>query len=78
MRASAHLSLRLGDEREARRLFEALRLEAKSDSRLRSKVAARGREVSIDIVAGDRAALRSAVNSYGRWIRLYEEIGGLK
>ncbi len=65
-------------EEKARELYKILEPEVKSDSRAQSSLTLSLKGVALKVKALDRSAMRSAVNSYGRWIRLYEEIGGIE
>jgi tRNA threonylcarbamoyladenosine modification (KEOPS) complex Pcc1 subunit len=78
MRSKSRVSFFLNSEKEALDLYSVLNPEIKSDSRVQTTLSRDGTTVNLTIVAIDRNAFRSAVNSYARWIRLYEEIGGIK
>ena len=78
MRSRAQFSFTLDSERKAKDFFKVLNLESKSDSRVQTALSIKGAVLSLSIKTRDRNALRSAVNSYGRWIKLYEEIGGIR
>jgi tRNA threonylcarbamoyladenosine modification (KEOPS) complex Pcc1 subunit len=78
MRTASTLLFSFGSEKKARSLFRILDPEVKSDSRVETKLSHQGSKVRLSLSAGDRNAFRSALNSYAMWIRLYEEIGGIK
>jgi tRNA threonylcarbamoyladenosine modification (KEOPS) complex Pcc1 subunit len=78
MRSLARFKLSYESEKKAGEMFRVLNLEVKSDSRVQTQLAQKQNTVSLHIRSKDRNALRSTVNTYGRWIRLFEEIGGIE
>jgi tRNA threonylcarbamoyladenosine modification (KEOPS) complex Pcc1 subunit len=78
MRPAAKISFNLDSQAKAEDIFKVLNPEIKSDSRVKTHLSLGNKGVSLSIEAADRNAFRSAVNSYARWIRLYEETGGIK
>ncbi len=78
MRPAAKISFNLDSQEKAKDIFKVLNPETKSDSRVKTNLSLGDRGVSLSIEAADRNAFRSAVNSYARWIRIYEDTGGIK
>ncbi len=59
-------------------VLEALRPEVGREiPRTRASIALGETEIVLDIEAADLGALRAALNSYLRWIRISEEIGSM-
>ncbi len=77
MNFTSTLQLNFRSEREAFQLYNVLNPEAKSDARAATSIQHAGISLSLKIESEDCNALRSSINSYARWIRLYEEIGGV-
>lgn len=77
MNFTSNLSFNFLSETEACRLFNVLYPEAKSDTRATTSINLAGKSLSLKIESKDCNALRSSLNSYARWMRLYEEIGGV-
>jgi tRNA threonylcarbamoyladenosine modification (KEOPS) complex Pcc1 subunit len=77
MRSNIEVEVTLESEKRARNLFKVINPEIKADSRIKTSISQSGNLVSINVIATDRNALRSTVNSYARWIKIYEEIGGI-
>lgn len=62
----------------AKAVLEALRPEVGREiPRTRVRIVPGDREIVLDIEAADLGALRAALNSYLRWIRISEEIGNM-
>jgi tRNA threonylcarbamoyladenosine modification (KEOPS) complex Pcc1 subunit len=78
MRTTAQISFHFDSNQPAEDFFKVLNPETKSDSRVQSSLSLEDASVFLSIEAADRNAFRSAVNSYARWVRLYEDIGGIK
>ncbi len=78
MKAAAQTSFSLDSNQLAEDFFKILNPEAKADSRVKTSISIKDSDVFLSIEAADRNVFRSTINSYARWIRLYEEIGGIK
>jgi tRNA threonylcarbamoyladenosine modification (KEOPS) complex Pcc1 subunit len=77
MTSTVEVEVTLESEKLASDLFKVLNPEVKADSRVKTSISQSKNLVSLNVFASDRTALRSTVNSYARWIRIYEEIGGI-
>ncbi|GBE17451.1 MAG TPA: hypothetical protein ENH13_04985 [Euryarchaeota archaeon] len=78
MKPESQLTFSFETHTEAAALGSVLRPEIKSDSRVKTMLEIKDSQLLLTINATDRNAFRSTVNSYARWIRLYEDIGGIE
>ncbi len=78
MKAVSQLTFSFETQNEAAALHRVLSPETKADSRVKTRLELRDAQVLLSINAADRNVFRSTVNSYARWIRLYEDIGGIE
>jgi len=77
MKTSLKISIQLDSEEKAKGLFSVLNPETRSDSRNKTELSQKDNFLLLSLSAEDRNASRAAVNSYGKWIRLYDELGGI-
>jgi KEOPS complex subunit Pcc1 len=75
-RASAIIRLEFPWEKEVKITLDALKPEAKSSPRYRSKVqlAQKGKELMLAFEAKDTVALRASINSYLGWLCLLHNL----
>ncbi len=78
MKIDLNIQLEMSSSENAEALYQALAPEVKSDSRVQTKISIHEDNVFLRIRANDRSAARSAASTYGRWLKLFEEIGGIK
>lgn len=74
MKHSAGIKARFADASKAKAALEALKAEEGSKARVRSKVEAHGEEVSVSVEADDVVALRATLNSYLRYLQIFEGV----
>jgi tRNA threonylcarbamoyladenosine modification (KEOPS) complex Pcc1 subunit len=77
MKYRSNIGFLFSSKKEAENFFKVLNPEVKSDLRVKTSMSLKDLKVDVSIMASDRNSFRSAVNSYARWTRLYEEIGGM-
>ena len=78
MKAEAQLTFSFDNQSEAAAFHSVLSPEAKRDKRVQTKLMLKDSSVGLTIRGADRNVFRSTVNSYARWTRLYEDIGGIE
>lgn len=77
MSVRSKINIHLASVEEADNLYRILKPEVKSDRRAQTKLSLDKANLIIELQAMDTTVARAALNSYARWIRLYEEIGGI-
>ncbi len=78
MKPKSRFTFSFETHNEAAALGSVLSPEVKADSRVKTMVEIKDSQLLLTINAADRNAFRSTVNSYARWIRLYDDIGGIE
>ncbi|MEM3041010.1 MAG: KEOPS complex subunit Pcc1 [Nitrososphaerota archaeon] len=75
-KASAIIKLRFPSEEEPRIIERALKPEAKSSPRHRSRtrVTCKDENLTLEFEAEDTTALRASVNSYLSWLQLLNDV----
>ena len=78
MKPKSHLAFSFETNTEAAALCSVLGPETKNDRRVETSLELRDTQLLLTINAADRNVFRSTINSYARWIRLYNDIGGIE
>lgn len=74
MRATCRIEASFPDEKSRKAAAIALSHEGKAGTRSKSKLIGKGKNLAIEIDAGDVVALRAAANAYLRALQLFEGV----